>query len=401
MDRAHLERLFYALTARPVLVVCLGVTLIIASGAGLTRLVKDTSVDAFVPPDHPALQANEMTTDLFGLSEPIAVAVFAKEGSVFSPRMLTLVHELTEALTVLPNVREDRVASVATEASIAGADGIINVDAYFNVDDVSRAGIADSVGRWRNMPPHVNTLISADEQGAVIMAELEDPDLAVQTYAEVQALAASFAADDVEILVAGPAAVSGYLSAYIDADARVLQPVVFLIVLAFLYVAFMRASALLGPIVVLLGSAGGALGLMAWQGVPYFAITNALPVIIVAISVADAIHILSAYFERRARFPHQQIRPIVVDAMVVMARPITLTTVTTMAGFFGIAVMSIMPPIAYFAWYAMLGVLLAWAFSLFVLPSVLVLVKPRPSPLFASFGMSAPDFIGAWLGSII
>ena len=401
MRRADLEKIFHALTARPALCICLGLVLIASAGAGLTRLVKDTSVDAFVPPGHPALTANDMTTELFGLSEPIAVAVFDKKGgSVFSPATLALVDEITESLRALPNVREDRVASITTEASISGADGIINVDDYFDADLLDGAFARDGGARWRNMPPHIDTLVSADEQGAVIMAELEDPDLAAETYAEVQALVAALETDDVEIMVAGPAAVSGYLSAYIDADARVLQPVVFLIVLIFLYLAFLRSSALLGPIVVLLGAAGGAMGIMAWQGIPYFAITNALPVILVAISVADAIHILSAYFERRARFPDRSIREIVIDSMVVMARPITLTTVTTMAGFFGIAVMSIMPPIAYFAWYAMLGVFLAWLFSLFVLPSVLVLLKPKPSPLFAAWGIRAPDFIGAWLGNI-
>ncbi len=401
MSRANLERFFYGLTARPLLCVILGVCLIAITGAGLLRLVKDTSVDAFVPPGHPALQANDMTKALFGLSDPIAVAVFSKtDSSVFTPRMLGIVSDLTTDIQALTNVREDRVASITTEASIIGADGAINVDDYFDPDYASAAAIADSAQRWERMPPHVNTLVSADARGAVIMAELENSDLSAETYAEVKALAAEYAAEDIEILVAGPAAVSGYLSAYIDADARVLQPVVFLIVLTFLYLAFMRGSALLGPIVVLLGAAGGALGIMAWQGVPYFAITNALPVILVAISVADAIHILSAYFERRARLPEHPIRDVIVDAMVVMARPITLTTVTTMAGFFGIAVMSIMPPIAYFAWYAMLGVFLAWLFSLFVLPGVLVLVKPKPSPLFAAWGTSAPDVVGAWLGNI-
>ena len=45
------------------------------------------------------------------------------------------------------------------------------------------------------------------------------------------------------------------------------------------------------------------IGLMAWAGVPYYAITNALPVIVVAISVADAIHILSTYYQMREEDP--------------------------------------------------------------------------------------------------
>ncbi len=396
-----LQQTFTALTAKPRLVVLLGFIMIAVTASGLARLVKDTSVDAFVPEGHPSLLANEQTTELFGLSEPIAVAVFsADDSSVFAPTSVQVVHDIATALGELDNIRTDRVASIASESSIRGIDGFIDVENYIDTDDLSAAGLTDSARRWRDMPPHVNTLVSADETGAVIMAELIDSRAAATTYAQVQALVGEYVSDEVDILVAGPAAVSGYLSEYIDADARVLQPVVFLIVMLFLYFAFMRASALLGPIVVLLGSAGGAMGIMAWQGVPYYAITNALPVILVAISVADAIHILSAYFERRARFPDSPVRELVIDSMVTMARPITLTTITTMAGFFGIAVVSIMPPIAYFAWYAMLGVFLAWFFSLIVLPAVLVLVQPKPSPLFAAWGMARPDPIAGLLGGI-
>ena len=402
MNQANgLSGMFYQLTARPGLSVVLGLALVIAAGSGLSRLVKDTSLDAFVPPDHPALQASHLTTELFGLSDPIAVAVFSKtDETVFSARLLSVVDDITQALGALPNVRPDRVASITTEASIAGANAAIDVSDYYNPEQDIDAPEPSVAARWRNMPPHIDTLVSQDERGAVIMAELIDAAQAPATYAAVQALVGRYQDPDVEILVAGPAAVSGYLSAYIDQDARLLQPIVFVIVLAFLYLAFMRAAALLGPILVLLGSAGGALGIMAWQGVPYFAITNALPVILVAISVADAIHILSAYFERRAQFPEQQTRAVVVGAMVAMARPITLTTVTTIAGFFGIAVLSIMPPIAYFAWYAMLGVFLAWVFSLFVLPGVLMLIQPKPSPLFVAWRHNRSDRTGALLGSI-
>lgn len=394
-------RFFDHLTRKPWLAVALGLLFIITAGSGLARLVKDTSVDAFVPAGHESLLANEMTKTLFGLTEPIAVAVFSKNGqSIFTADTMAVIDGLTQAIAELDNISTDRVASISSESSIAGQDGTINVDRYFDTESFSAKQLTDAARRWQAMPPHINTLVSEDESAAVIMAEVENSRLAATTYQQVQALTKQFEHPDLDFYIAGPAAVSGYLSSYIDADARVLQPIVFLIVIVFLYFAFMRASALLGPIIVLLGSAGGSIGIMAWQGVPYFAITNALPVILVAISVADAIHILSAYFERRARLPEVDQRLIVIDSMLAMTRPITLTTLTTIAGFTGIAVVSIMPPIAYFALYAMLGVALAWVFSIFILPAVLTLLQPKPSPLFADFGMKGPDFIGVWLSNI-
>lgn len=376
-------------------VLIISVLLILASAAGLSRLVKETSVDAFVPPDHPSIQANERIRDVFGLSDPIAVAVMTRDGgSVFRPELLALTATLTEAIADLPNVRADRVASLATESAIRGDDGALLVDPYVEALPVTPDAAREAERRWRNMPPHVGTLAAEDASGAIILAEVNDVRRAAETYAAVRRLADEHAHPQADILVAGPAAVSAVLSAQIDADARVLQPLVFLLVLAFLYLAFRRAAALTGPLLLVVAAAGGALGLMGWAGVPYFAITNALPVIIVAIAVADSIHILSTYYQTRAANPDLAPDAAVVAAMTQMTRPITLTTLTTMAGFAGIGMIAIMPPIAYFAWYAALGVALAWLFSIVTLPCCLALLRLAPSPAFRSWAEQKPDRLG-------
>lgn len=390
-------RFFRRVVARPRTAVALGLLATVLAAAGLARLVKDTSVDAFIPQDHPSVIANDRAETIFGVSRPMALAVLPKDGgSVFRPDILELVRDLTEEVAALPNIRPERVASLATESSISGRDGSLFIDPYVPPPPsaISPAQAADAARRWRAMPPHIDTLVSGDAAAAAILAEVVDEDLAVESYRALLGLAQEYEARGAEILVAGPAAVSGYLSAYIDSDARKLQPLVFLVVLAFIYLAFRRGSALFGPLLVIAGATGGALGLMAWSGTPYFAITNALPVIVVAISVADAIHILSAWFVIKAGDDKGDVREQVVQAMTEMARPVTLTTLTTMAGFAGIGFASIMPPITFFAWFAMLGVALAWLFSIIVLPNVLVLLNPALSPAFAGWSAKRPSLAG-------
>ena len=401
--KPFLAAFFRSLINAPWLTLLLGAGLILSTASGLSRLYKDTSVDAFIPADHPSLLANDRTAEVFGLTEPIAVAVMTTDGgTIFNHQALLLIQRLTVAISGLPNVRGDRVVSLATESSIRGADGSLLVDAYLPAE-MSEALIQDAATRWRNMPPHVNSLVSEDGTGAVIMAELVDSGSAAETYEAVQMLVTELAVDagdEHETLIAGPGAVSGYLSSHIDQDARVLQPVVFLLIMLFLYVAFRSGRALFGPLLVVVGAAGGALGVMAWQGVAYFAITNALPVILVSISVADAIHVLSAYYQLRARRPSMPVREAIVLTMTEMSRPITLTTLTTMAGFVGIGVASIMPPIQYFAWYATLGVALAWLFSILVLPAAMMLLKLKPSPAFIAWRGQRPDWLGGLLAHI-
>jgi len=395
------ERFFRYVTAQPYRVLIIAGLVIAICGAGLTKLVKDTSVKAFIPPGHEALLSDSKAADIFGLSDTIAVAIVTTDGSsVFQAHILSQIAELSDQLADLPNIRYDRIASLATESSINGAGGAVNIEPYIDPYALDADFAASSRERWLKMAPHRGTLVSEDGSGAIIMAELIDSDAADATYQAVLEIAGRANMPGVEIHVAGPGAVSGYLSRYIDTDARKLQPLVFVLVLGFIFLAFRRGAALPGPLLVVIGSAVGSLGIMAWMDIPYFAITNALPVIIVGISVADAIHILSAYYQMREQDDVATTRDLVVRAMSSMARPITLTTITTIAGFLGIAVMSIMPPVTYFGIFASLGVLLAWAFSMFVLPNVMLLVDPGRSPAFVSWQAGRPSGLGQLLAKV-
>ena len=401
MTPGKARHFFRLVTARPRLAVTLTLLLVIVSAGGLTQIVKDTSVKAFIPPDHPSLYSDALAEEVFGLSDALAIAIVVKDGgTVFEPAHLDLIRQLTQRVAEMPNVRRERVASLATESSIEGRDGAVEVEPYIPAGSITEAAAADSARRFARMGPHQDGLASADGRAAIIMAELEDGTRASETYEAALAMAQDHARDGLELHVAGPGAVSGFLSTYIDRDARKMQPMVFALILLFIYLAFRSRSAMPGPLLVVAGATGGAMGIMAWAGVPYYAITNALPVVLVAVSVADSIHILTAFYQRRALQPQGTTRDLVVDAMVDMWRPITLTTITTIAGFVGISIMSIMPPIIMFGWIAALGVALAWVFSLFSLPNVLLLLDPKPSPAFRSWEHHEASHLGRALAHV-
>lgn len=397
-DRTGSTSVFRRLTEYPVLAVLASVGFIVWAAVGLGSLEKDTSLRAFIPVDHPSVVAEEAIEDIFGIGDAFAVALEFRgnDATVFTRDALALISRLTEALGGVDNIDRDRIASIATESSITGSQDGVEVASYVAADeadiDPERAR-----ARWLAMPPHQGTLVSFDESSALILFEIEDVERAAETYAAVRGVIDSLDRPDVIASVAGPAAVSAYLSEKIDRDARLLQPVVFLVVLLFVYIAFRRVGSTVCVLAVVAGTAVGALGIMSWQGVAYYAITNALPVILVAVAVADAIHVLSHYYQLRAADPAMPVRDAVIESMQTMARPIFFTSATTAAGFCGIALASIMPPIGYFAWYAALGVALAWVFSMVTLPNAMLLLRLEPSPAFGSRTVREPGAVGKWL----
>ncbi len=374
------RRFFLGVTGKPKTVVTLGMLIAVLFAAWIPTLKKDTRADAFIPPDHPALLLRDETKRLFGLEDPLVIAVVNDgQHGVFNPHTLALVKWLTEKVKALPQVDPDRVTSLATENNIIGTEDGMLVERFFDDppgDQVQAARIGAAV---RDFPLYLGSLVARNGQGTLIVAELYDPATAQQAYQALLALIEQAPTAGERLHVAGEGAVSGYMGAYIDADAVRLDPLAAVVISLVCLLAFRTWRGMLLPNLVVLATVGGALGSMAAFDVRFFVITNALPVVLIGISVADTIHILSEYYQRMAERPALDARTLAVDSMVEMWRPVTLTSLTTMAGFWGLSLASLMPPMRYFGVFALVGVGVAWIYSLLVVPALLTLLEPKPS----------------------
>ncbi len=393
---------FQAITASPRLVIILSLLAAVVMALGVPRIVRDTTVDAFMPEGHPAILYRDQVEEVFGLRDPIVIAVIRdKEGGIYTPDTLALVDRLTRDLKKIPNVDPERVRSLATEKNIEGTDEGLQITPFLDplptTPDAARA-VRPVV---ETNPLYLGTLVAEDGSATLITAELVDQQIAGQTYEVVEDLVAAHELEGVRLLIAGEGAVGGYLSIYINTDARRVQPTIFAIIIVMMVIGFRSWLSFFTPIVIVAATVGGAMGIMGYAGIPYYIITAALPIILIAAAVADSIHILSRYYEELAMDPGTDQRTIVVRTMAVMWRPVVLTSLTTMAGFTGIAITSNMPPMFWFGTFATLGTLLALIYSLIFLPAALCLFKPRPSPAFRPNARGeSGDVIGRAMGAL-
>ena len=374
-------RFFWASTAYPRLSLCLSICLILFFVCFIPTLEKDTRSDAFMPADHPALLLSEKARETFGLGDPMIIAIINKspEG-VFNPHTLQLVDWLTSQLENIDNLDPEEITSLATENNIIGTAEGMEVEPFFETLPTTAADAAAIKAAAMAFPLYVGTLVAEDGSGTVIIAEQLDADKAQATYQALLKLASSAELNsDERIHIAGEGALTGYFGTYIDADASRILPLSALLIIALCFVAFGTLRGTLIPTFVILATASSAIGLMAALGVNFYIITNALPVVLIGIAVADSIHILTEYYEAAAQQPAFSSRELTATTMSRIWRPITLTSLTTIAGFFGLSIASIMPPMKYFGLFALFGVAIAWLYSMLVVPALLSLLKPQTS----------------------
>ena len=396
------DKFFDFVTSWPKFFVVLSVLAIVGLATFVPQIHKDTSSDAFIAKDDPVVVYREQVRDIFGLEDPIVVAVIndGPEG-VFNPDSLALVDNLTKAIAKLANVDPDRVTSLATESNIVGTYDGMEVSDFFDRYPATQARADEIRAAIDDFPLYQGALVARDGNATLIVAELLVQEDAQSTYEEILAVvAATPLAEGNEVHVAGEGAISGYLATYIDRDATQLNPLAALVITLVLIIAFRTLIGAVLPNIIVLGTLAATFGFMAAFGVSFYVITNGLATILIGIAVADSIHIMSQVYEERARDPALSLcrkgrSKIARRAMSRMWKPITLTTITTIAGFAGLWLGAAMPPMKFFGLFAAIGVAAAWLFSIFFLPAALTLLPLRPSKLFRAANVN--DRYGAGL----
>ena len=369
--------------AAPGRVLLLASVLIVALGAGLGKVIKEPSVDAFVPADHAAAKQRDRARDLFGIEDPIIVLLVDERGeSLFRSDALQALRSMHQQFRLVPGVRRSEVISIASEKSIRGLNGDLQVDPILGAGPISTAQ-ADAVAqRFLAMPMLVDFLGRADGRALTLIVPVDDPNHAVDIYNEIRRIGSALAPPGTRLHVAGVAGMNARLAQTVDSDTRVLIPAAIVTVLLMLMLTLRSAKACIGPLLVIAAAALVSIGLMGWLDARYYLITTALPVVIMAMAVADCVHINLFYLRYRSTHPQADARAGLRHALMHTWRPVALTSITTMAGLCGLSLGAAMQPIREFGLFAAVGVFAAWILSMSLLPAVMLLLDlpARPQP---------------------
>ncbi len=350
------------------LVLILIVTAVFA--AGIPRLQIDNSVDSMLPANHPARVLYDKVNDTFGGTDIIVVAL--KSDDVFSVATLNQVISLTDKFEAVPGV--DKVVSLSTVKRMQGHGGDLIVrDLMPTVpqDAQERAALREYV---MSNSLYVDNVISSDGHYAGFIIELTPNADDSQVYSAIRAITDAQPNASAFYIAGGPA-VNAEMSIAMKADLNRLVPFVVLVLAVVLYLSLRTLQGVLLPLAVVLISTIWTIGLMAWTGTTMAMISTTLPVMLIAIGVADAIHILTDYYSGVGAGKEKR------DAIRLVMRHIglavVLTSITTLVGFLSLGT-SPVRQVMQFGLFVGFGVMAALAITLTMIPAVLELTQvPR------------------------
>ncbi len=339
-------------------------------GYSIRLIHVDPDITSSLPQKIPAKLVYDRMNEIFPSRDFILIAV--ESDSIFTPKILKLIFEITTHLEGLPDVYS--VMSPTNIKVIRGTEEGMEVKEILSTPPESPREIA----QYRQILYHsdlpIENIISRDHRMAGIMVFLKNTIKPEDAAREIKVYIDSLKTDT-HIYLTGKPILTFYLGRGMARDMGLLFPMVIVLIIVILWLSFHSFRGVLLPLSVVLASVVWTIGIMALLGIPISHSTNMLPILLASIAVADGIHILNHYYHRAPGF--EKASELVLEVMRELNGPVIITSVTTAFGFLALNTSNI-GSIGQLGWFTALGVMIAMVFSLSVIPATLSLLKiPR------------------------
>ncbi len=388
--------------AHPIVVLLILAAITVVLTGFISRLEVDTNFSNYLNRNDPAVIAADEAGDRYGAQLRTMVIVEAPQG-IFGAETLARIDALEDELEDLPVVAE--VTGPFNSKAIRGTETTVNVASVgpgggAPTSDEEIAAYRETVFDDPTLP---NYVVSSTEQAAAIYIRPID-DVEMVPFAEaIEAVVLRYETDDLAISIAGVPYMNLTLGRSMRRDLGLFLPLVILTIVVVLYAAFRWRWGVLIPFAVVGLSVLWTLGLMAICSVPITVLSFILPVVLMAIGIADGIHVLSRYREEAGADGGKN--EAILRAMRSMQRPVVMTSLTTAAGFLSL-LNAYMIPQRMFGLFTSAGILFAMILSLILIPAMLRLAKvpaattrtaTKRSPISAGLGAVVRSVIrGRW-----
>lgn len=415
------------------LVVGVFLVMTVLLGGGTGRIIMDNSLDSFFRENDPVKKEYDKFKAVFGGDEYVYIVYKAKDGDIFSQRSVKALKGFYD------DIANYRLTLPPSETSpldhVVEIKSLINIKFLEASEDTlySRSLIGEDLpetGEEREKlrkkalghPDYPHLFLSKDcgyggillrtdfnseimpepgneDAGAAGAFDNEDPfDLVSESpftgvagdlvfkktdMAEYPLLISALESlmqkqayrDALEFHPVGKPVMMDFFARVVFEDLGKIMGLVLLLIIVMLWLLFRSFSAVVWPVLLIIATVVWVTGIIGWSGVSMSIMFQIIIFMILAIGVADAVHILSGYlFFRNRKLDHETALTAVMKKSGLAC---FLTSSTTAIGLLSLSLVPI-KPIAVFGIFSAVGVLTAFVLTVCLMPLMLDLWNPVP-----------------------
>lgn len=374
MKNKKKKHLFYAWTS---LAIVLLATIFFATSIKKNARM-ETNLDKYMPSTHPAFVYSDMAEEWFNIKDGILIAIENPSG-IYNATTLEKIKEISLALQDMTEFDENDVMSLYTADNIIGDEYGLNVKPFYSRIPTTPESLEEIRTAVRTNDMVYGRFVSEDETVALIVAGMHGDAFSQELYKQILDFARTFEDDADNVYVAGRPIVEGNMALLGPADMKRMVPIVVLVMGVVLYLLLRSVRATTATLLSVFVSTIWAFGAMAVTGVPIYAVSTMIPVMLIAIGVAYGVY----FYNHLARFyqqtPHGTVSEAIKYTVKILVKPLSMAAFTTIIGFISL-LSSQVYPIKYFGTFTAVGILVTFVLALTFLPSMVYIFgyKPRP-----------------------
>ena len=352
------------------------------------------NVDYMTVENDPDIEYFDDFKEIFVNHEFFVIAF--KDDNIFKTKNLELIQAITSRLEELEEVKE--VDSLTNVDDTIGEKESFIIEKFIQVIPRDKAKLAQLKKQAVNNPLYQNFLISQDGTTTAILVyphdQTEDGGLQKRVIDKTTRILQEYQiSHGKKFHIAGGTLTNVRLSQFVESDIMKFIPLSYLIIILVLSIIFRSLKIAVLSFLNISICLACTMGFIAISGSTFNNITSIIPPLIMALALADAIHIFSHYLRHREKSVEH--RAAVVCALSETYKPCFYTTLTTSVGFLSLQ-LSHIPPIKEFGLIAAVGVWLALIFSFLFLPSLMVFFAPRVKRKTSYASISMAGFLSKY-----
>lgn len=366
----------------------------------------DRATDSFLPRGNEAFADKVDIQRIYNINDPLLVDISAADGDIFTVEGLELVRRVSRMVQELDGVRFGSVRSLETHDDIISTEDGFDVAPFLDPFPDTEEAARQVRDRVMDFPLYRGLIASEDGKRAGVVADFDQDADVLETFGALNALANEINEETggkFRLAVTGPPIVTGTLNVYLNVDALRLDPASAALTSALLFLCLRSLAGVFLPLIVMLPSIGAGIAGMSIFGFTFNPFSNAVPVVILATSIADSVHVISRYYDRRIASPNGDRRAALAETIDELRAPIVFTSISTSCGFLLLGYFSPMIPVKEFGLTVSFGVMMAMVCSMTVLPAAMHWLRIEPTDRYRRIYGAKTDGSdqGVWQGSWI
>ncbi len=308
------------------------IVVIVVITLGLGYFIKDLKINSdiisYLPKDDPVVMLFNEVGDNFGGNSLALVGLETQ--NIFNFETLSRIRKLTSEFEKVENL--SHVMSITNILDMKKIEGGLEVGKLIDQYEIPKS--EEALEKLKNYTlskdMYAGNLVSYDGQVSVIICRVKEGVDKTAVANKLKKITNEFSGNEKKYYAGLPFQMIS-INEIIFSDVQRLVPLVIFLVILALYFSFKSFRGVVLPLLTVIFSTIWSLGLMALFDVSVSLVTNATPILLIAVGSAYGIHMMTKYYEDIRNDDTKKDR--ITAALQEVGIPIILTGVTTAIGF--------------------------------------------------------------------